>query len=183
MLYLLPHPLVDKNMNLEILIYILGLSIPDCSWWLSFIDSTCLPFCCSVAKLCPILCDPMDCSIPGSSVFMPSWSLFKFMSIGAWCYLYFLNYPGPCFTLCLQSSLRLLPSTSASSFDHLGLFGSVYLVSWVLRLSSFVIDSFKGWEIINSFLLRQSQSNWSLKQSHFLKGNLKNNEDTKVWLD
>ena len=25
-------------------------------------------FCCSVIKLCPTLCDPMDCSIPGSSV-------------------------------------------------------------------------------------------------------------------
>ena len=25
-------------------------------------------FLCSVAKLCPILCDPMDCSLPGSSV-------------------------------------------------------------------------------------------------------------------
>ena len=25
-------------------------------------------FCCSVAKLCPTLCDPMDCSTPGSSV-------------------------------------------------------------------------------------------------------------------
>ena len=24
--------------------------------------------CCSVAKLCPILCNPMDCSTPGSSV-------------------------------------------------------------------------------------------------------------------
>ena len=24
--------------------------------------------CCSVAKLCPALCDPMDCSTPGSSV-------------------------------------------------------------------------------------------------------------------
>ena len=24
--------------------------------------------CCSVAKSCPALCDPMDCSMPGSSV-------------------------------------------------------------------------------------------------------------------
>ena len=27
------------------------------------LPSTC--FCCSVAKLCPTLCDPMDCSTPG----------------------------------------------------------------------------------------------------------------------
>ena len=25
-------------------------------------------FCCAVAKLCPALCDPMDCSPPGTSV-------------------------------------------------------------------------------------------------------------------
>ena len=25
-------------------------------------------YCCLVAKLCPILCDPIDCSLPGSSV-------------------------------------------------------------------------------------------------------------------
>ena len=32
--------------------------------------------CCSVAKLCPALSDPMDCSTPGSSVF--HWSLLEF---------------------------------------------------------------------------------------------------------
>ena len=32
--------------------------------------------CCSVTKLCPILCDPMDCSTPGSSVlhFLPEFA-------------------------------------------------------------------------------------------------------------
>ena len=29
--------------------------------------------CCSVAKLCPILCDPKDCSMPGSSVLYHLW--------------------------------------------------------------------------------------------------------------
>ena len=32
---------------------------------ISIIYTSC---CCSVTKLCPTLCDPMDCSIPGSSV-------------------------------------------------------------------------------------------------------------------
>ena len=27
-----------------------------------------LLFCCLVTQLCPTLCDPMDCSLPGSSV-------------------------------------------------------------------------------------------------------------------
>ena len=39
-------------------------------------------FCCrSVAESCPILCNPMDCSPPGSSASTFSWSLLKFMSI------------------------------------------------------------------------------------------------------
>ena len=45
-----------------------------CSYW----------FCCyrcSVAQLCPVLCDPMDCSTPGSLSFTISQSLLKFMSI------------------------------------------------------------------------------------------------------
>ena len=34
--------------------------------------------CCSVTKSCPVLCDPMDCSMP---VFLVSQSLLKLMSI------------------------------------------------------------------------------------------------------
>ena len=34
----------------------------------------------SVAQLCPTLCDPMDCSMPGLSI-TNSWSLLKPMSI------------------------------------------------------------------------------------------------------
>ena len=37
--------------------------------------------CCSVPKSCPTLCNPMDCSMPGSSVLHYLWSLLKFMSI------------------------------------------------------------------------------------------------------
>ena len=37
--------------------------------------------CCSVTKLCLILCNPMDCSTPGSPVLHISQSLLKFMSI------------------------------------------------------------------------------------------------------
>ena len=38
--------------------------------------------CCSVTKLCPTLCDPVDCNTPGSSVlYYLSESLLKFMSI------------------------------------------------------------------------------------------------------
>ena len=37
--------------------------------------------CCSVAKLCLTLCDPMECSTPGLLSITNSWSLFKLMSI------------------------------------------------------------------------------------------------------
>ena len=36
--------------------------------------------CCSVAKSCPTLCNPMDCSTPGFPVFHFSHSLLKLMS-------------------------------------------------------------------------------------------------------
>ena len=38
-------------------------------------------FCCSISPLCPTLCDPMDCSTPGSPVLHYLLSLLKFMSI------------------------------------------------------------------------------------------------------
>ena len=49
---------------------------------------------CSVAKLCLTLCDPVDCSMPGSSVFTIYQSLLKFMSIESvmlfsLCHLYY----------------------------------------------------------------------------------------------
>ena len=37
--------------------------------------------CCSVAKSCPILCDPMNCSMPAFPVLIITLSLFKLMSI------------------------------------------------------------------------------------------------------
>ena len=37
--------------------------------------------CCSVAQVVSTLCDPMDCSTPGSPVLPISWSLLKLMSI------------------------------------------------------------------------------------------------------
>ena len=39
-------------------------------------------YCCSVANLCPTLCYPMDCRMPGFPVHHQLWSLLKLMSIG-----------------------------------------------------------------------------------------------------
>ena len=60
-------------------------------WW----------WCCSVAKSCLTLCDPMECSTQASLVFTISWSLLKLMSI---------EWMMPSSHLILCHSLLLLPS-------------------------------------------------------------------------
>ena len=52
----------------------------------SFIHSMMLTFCCcSVTESCPTLCDPMDCSTPGSPVFhsLPEFAQIHVHSVGA----------------------------------------------------------------------------------------------------
>ena len=48
-----------------LLIYIVVFKFCCTPQWLSFTYTCCM---CLVARLCPTLCDPMDCSLPGSSV-------------------------------------------------------------------------------------------------------------------
>ena len=45
--------------------------------------------CCSDAKLCPTLCDPMDCNMPGFSVlhFLPPRVCSNSCPLSQWCYL------------------------------------------------------------------------------------------------
>ena len=51
---------LDENTKAQVYLYFL----PDCK----FLGDR-IWYCCSVAKSCPILCDPVDCSIPGFPVF------------------------------------------------------------------------------------------------------------------
>ena len=53
---------------LNFLLYISTLAFYGFVWGLFGRGSFLIVACCSVAKLCPTLCDPMDCSLPGSSV-------------------------------------------------------------------------------------------------------------------
>ena len=57
-------------------------------------------YCCSIAKLCPTLCDPVDCSTPGSVSLTVSWSLPRVVSIQS---------VMPCKHLILCHPLLLLP--------------------------------------------------------------------------
>ena len=59
----------------------------------------------SVAQLCPTLCDPTDCSMPGLPVHHHSWSLLKLMSI---------EWVIPSNHLILCRPLLLLPSVFPS---------------------------------------------------------------------
>ena len=92
-----------------------------CSYW----------FCCyrcSVAQLCPVLCDPMDCNTPGSLSFTISQSLLKFMSIES-------MTPSNHFILCCP--LLLLPSVfpASGSFPMSHLFCIRWPMYWKLSFS------------------------------------------------
>ena len=53
---------------------------------LCYLELICTCCCCSVTKLCPTLCNLMDCSRPGFLSFTISRSLLKFMSIESMIY-------------------------------------------------------------------------------------------------
>ena len=56
--------------------------------------------CCSVSKSCPALCDPVDCSTPGSSVLQYLPSLLRFVSTES---VMLSNHLIPIFSFCFQS--------------------------------------------------------------------------------
>ena len=57
---------------------------------------------CSVAQSCPTLCNPINCSMPGSLSFTISRSLLRFMSTDRWWCLTISSCAAP-FFFCLQS--------------------------------------------------------------------------------
>ena len=95
--------------------------------------------CCSVAKLCPSLCDPMDCSIPASSVlyYLPEFAQIHVHWVGD----------------AIQPSLLLLPPSPPALIlsPRQGLFqwvGSSHPVAKVLELQhqqSVLPMNIQGW--------------------------------------
>ena len=101
---------------------------------------------CSVAKLCPTLCDPMDCSMPGFPVFTISRRLLKLMSTEL---MMPSNNPIPCHPLLLMpsilSSIKVFSNESAVSirWPRYWTFSfSISPFSEYSGLISFRIDSF-----------------------------------------
>ena len=75
--------------------------------------------CCSVAKLCPTHCNPMDCSTPGSS---EPGVCSVWCSLSQWCHPIILS-SATCFPFCLQS----FPASQffASGDQSIGILASV----------------------------------------------------------
>ena len=98
-------------------------------WWLSGF----LFYCCLVAKSCPTLCNPLDCSTPGFPVLHISQILLKLMSVES---------VTPSNHLILCHSLLLLPSI----FPNIRVFSneSVLHISWSFNFSISPSNEYSG---------------------------------------
>ena len=103
--------------------------------------------CCSVAKSCPTLCDPMDCSTPGSPVlhYLLAWICLNSCPLSQWCYLTISSSAAP-FSFCLQSfpASESFPRSQlfASAGQSIGASASVFpmnIQGWfILRLTGLI---------------------------------------------
>ena len=80
--------------------------------------------CCSATKLCPVLCDPLDCSIPGSLTCRVSQSFVRFMSVDLVMLSNHLISSNPQLSVCLLSC-----------FSCVRLFGTLWTVAHQVPLS------------------------------------------------
>ena len=79
-------------------------------------------FCCSGAKLCPTVCNPRDCCMPGSSLLHSLGVCSNSCPLSWWCYL-IISSSAASFSFCLQSF--------PAFFQWLG---SLYQVAKILEL-------------------------------------------------
>ena len=121
--------------------------------------------CCSVAKSCPTLCNPMDCSTPGFLSFTVPWSLLKLMSIES-------VMPSNHLILCCPLLLLPLVFPSIRVFSN----ESILRIRWPKYWSfSFSISSSNEYSALISFrmdwldLLAVQGTLESLLQHHSLK--------------
>ena len=94
--------------------------------------------CCSVAKSCPTLCDPMDCSTPGFPVITISWSLLELTFIQS---VMPSNHP-----ILYQPLLLCLQSFPASgSFLMSWLFPTIHQSIGVSTSASVLLMNIQDW--------------------------------------
>ena len=80
---------------------------------------------CSVAKLCPTLCGPMDCSMRGSLVLHYLPELVQSCPLSQWCHLTISSSVTP-FSFCLQS----FPASGSFPMSRLFTSGSQSTEAW-----------------------------------------------------
>jgi len=106
------------------------------------LKEACGNLCCSVTKSCPALCNPMDCSTPGSSVLTISWSLLRLMSNEP---MMLSNHLILCcsFSFCLQSfpaSGSLLMSWLFPSSGHPLQYSHLENPTWQLHVGKLLLN-------------------------------------------
>ena len=103
------HPWINEN-------FMRFPSLLSCSF-----NITCHNYCCSVAKSCLTLCDPMDCSMPGYPILRRYWSLLR---------VYSNSYP-LCWWCHPNISYSVIPFSSCpQSFPASGSFPVNWLFAW-----------------------------------------------------
>ena len=121
----------------------------------------CLLTCCSVAKWCPTLCDPVDCSTPGFSVLHYLLEFIKLMSIESvmtsnhlilCCPLLFLPSVFP--------SIRVFPSESALRI--------MWPKYWSFNFSISPSNEYSGLKSLQSKGLSRVFSNTTVQKYQFL---------------
>ena len=122
--------------------------------------------CCSVAKSCPTLCNPMDCSTPGFPVFHFSHSLLKFMSIKS----VMLSNPRILCTLLfllpsIFPSIRVFPTSQlfASGGQSIGVSASAS----VLPMKDWFPLGWTGWISLQSKWLSRVFFNTTVQKHQF----------------
>ena len=136
-----------------------------------------IPFCpcccCLVAKLCLTLCNPMDCSTPGSSVLTDSQSWLKFMPIG-------LVMVSSHYILCCR---LLLPSVfpSIRVFSNESALHNRWAKDWSFSFSPLVLPvniqnwsplEWTGWISLQSKGLSRVFSNTTVQKHQFFGAQL-----------
>ena len=83
-------------------IYILVCQCAESQWFSNVRSISYCYYCCSVAKLCLILCNPMDCSMPGFPVLHLPGACSNSCPLCLWCHPIITSSVVP-FSSCLQS--------------------------------------------------------------------------------
>ena len=107
-------------------------------------------YCCSVAKLCLILRDTMDRSIPGSSVFHYPRVCSNSCPLSRWCYLS-ISSSVTLFSFCLQSFSASGCFAKNQLFTSGGQSTGVSISAWVLPMN------IQGWVVWSPCYPRDSQ--------------------------